>query len=129
MDPVLALGQLLGGGGFIGLGITLLLRSEDMMAWLGSKELPGGIWHMRAGAFLIIVGGLMLIADFEVSIAILMLVVFIVSTMMIDIINWQPKSDVDRAERRLHFWKNIMVSGMLLMLYSLSSQNGLYAFF
>ncbi len=120
MDAVFLLGRLILGSFFVMNAINHFRMSGMMSGYAASKGVPAPKLAVLGTGFQMLVGGIMLILGWQVWVAALILVLFLVPVAFIMHNFWAIQDQQQRMIEMVQFTKNFAIAGALLMVMAYS---------
>lgn len=123
MDVLFLLGRLVLGAFFVMNGLNHFRMAGAMAGYASSKGVPAPKVAVVATGIQLLVGGVMLILGWQVWLAALILIAFLVPVAFTMHNFWTVQDPMARAGETAHFGKNLALAAALLVIlaYSLST--------
>ena len=109
------LGQIILGGYFIYNGIKHLKDLNDYSAYAAHNKVPMPKLSVVVTGLLILIGGLGVLFNVYIGVAILLLVIFLVPTSFMMHAYWNAENPADKNSQKIAFLKNMALIGALLL--------------
>lgn len=117
INAIHILGQILLGGYFIYNGTRHLKDHRDYTAFAKVSKVPKPQTFIFGTAILLILGGLGILFNIYINLAIVLLVIFLVPTSIMMHAFWKSDNPGEKAAMKVAFLKNMAILGALLLLY------------
>jgi len=114
---ILLLGRIMFSVFFIMSGYNHLTKLGMMAQYAGSQGVPAPKLAVGVTGLMLVGGGLSILLGFEPRIGALLLVAFLVPTAVLMHRFWGVADPMMAQNQMIHFWKNIVMAGALLMIY------------
>ncbi|GBD32411.1 hypothetical protein HRbin33_01376 [bacterium HR33] len=124
MDVVFLLGRLILGGFFVMNGMNHFRMAGMMTGYAASKGVPAPKLAVLGTGLQMLAGGVMLILGWQVWIAALILVLFLVPVAFMMHNFWTVQDQQQRMIEMVQFMKNMAIAGALLMVMAYSYSTG-----
>ena len=127
MNILLLVGRIMFGAYFAMMGMMHFAKMGTMVRFSESKKIPMPKVSVIITGLLLLLGGLGIITGSFVSIALLMLVMFLIPVSFLIHQFWKAETPQDRMVEMQSFLKNMALLGGILILYTLYTANWAYA--
>lgn len=111
------LGQILLGGFFIYNGVKHITSHKDYTSYAESMKVPFAGIAVGVTGVLLILGGVGILLNIYVNVAILLLVLFLVPTSIMMHAFWELENPGEKSAQKIQFLKNMAILGAVLLLY------------
>ena len=119
MDIILLIGRILFGGVFLMFGINHFKELANMTQYAASKKVPSPKLAVVVGGIILIVSGLGVILGIYVTLALWLLVIFLVPVTLSMHTFWKEVEPQTKMKEMVNFMLNVALIGAALMLLSL----------
>lgn len=120
MDVVYLLGRIVVGGFFLMNAMNHFRQAQMMAGYAGSKGVPAPKLAVLGTGVQMLVGGLMLLLGWQVWVAALILILFLVPVAFAMHNFWAVQDPQARMMEMVQFMKNLAIAGALLMILAYS---------
>jgi putative oxidoreductase len=110
------LGQIILGGYFIYNGIKHFKDVNDYTAYAAHNKVPMPKVSVIATGILLVLGGLGILFNIYVGVAILLLAIFLIPTSFMMHAYWKAENPAERSSQKIAFLKNMALLGALLLI-------------
>jgi len=124
MDVVFLLGRLILGGFFVMNAMNHFRMAGMMAGYAASKGVPAPKLAVVGTGLQMLVGGVMLILGWQVWVAALILVLFLIPVALMMHNFWTVQDQQQRMMEMVQFMKNLALAGALLMVMAYSYTTG-----
>jgi uncharacterized membrane protein YphA (DoxX/SURF4 family) len=124
MDVVFLLGRLILGGFFVMNAMNHFRMAGMMAGYAASKGVPAPKLAVVGTGLQMLVGGVMLILGWQVWVAALILVLFLIPVALMMHNFWAVQDQQQRMMEMVQFMKNLAIAGALLMVMAYSYTTG-----
>jgi uncharacterized membrane protein YphA (DoxX/SURF4 family) len=124
MDVVFLLGRLILGGFFVMNAMNHFRMAGMMAGYAASKGVPAPKLAVVGTGLQMLVGGVMLILGWQVWVAALILVLFLIPVALMMHNFWAVQDQQQRMMEMVQFMKNLALAGALLMVMAYSYTTG-----
>jgi putative oxidoreductase len=115
MSVILVIGRILLGGAFVWLGILNFVHIDSKVEKAQSKNVPMANWAAPVGTLMIVLGGLSIMTNFQTAVGGILLIAFLVPASVMFHGFWRVKDPGPREADMIHFFKNMALTGAVLM--------------
>ena len=119
MDIILLIGRILFAGVFLMFGINHFKKQAMMVQYAASRGVPSPKLAVIVGGLLLIAGGLGVILGIYVTLALWLLIIFLVPTTLAMHTFWKETDPQNKMKEMVNFMLNTALIGAALMLLSL----------
>ncbi len=116
MEIIYVIGRILFAGLFISSGYGHIAKVKDMSGYAKSMGVPAAGFMTVLTGIMILVGGLMIIFNFEMFYGALLILLFLLPTSFMMHAFWKLKDPGMKQMQQIMFMKNISLAGAALML-------------
>lgn len=116
MEILFIVGRILFGGFFVMTGLNHFTKLQAMTGYAASKKVPSPKLATLATGVLLVAGGIGVIFYTHITIALWLLIIFLVPTSLIMHTFWKETDPQMKMVEMTNFMKNIALAGAALML-------------
>jgi len=116
MEILFIVGQAIFGGFFLMTGANHFMKLKDMTGYAASKKVPAPKLATLATGLLLVLGGLGIILQSYVTLALWAVIIFLVPTSLIMHTFWKETDPQVKMMEMTQFMKNMALAGAALML-------------
>ncbi len=111
------LGQIILGGYFVYQGILHFEKHTDYTAYAAMNRIPMPGIAVYGSGILLLLGGLGIFFNMYTTIAIILLIIFLIPVSFTMHAFWKSPNPAEKAAQQIAFLKNMAILGALLMLF------------
>jgi len=119
MDALFIIARVVLGLFFVFFGVSHFHSFKGMVGYSASKKIPAPTFAVALTGLLLIVGGVFIIAWWQVLAGVIMLAVFLLGTAVFMHNFWSETDGNTKAMQRIQFLKNIALAAALLVILAL----------
>ena len=113
------IGQIILGGYFIYSGIKHFMGHSDYTAFAAANKVPMPGAAVTITGILLVLGGLGILFNIYMWIAIILLVIFLIPTSIMMHAFWKAGNPGEAASQKIAFLKNMAILGALLLMFQI----------
>jgi putative oxidoreductase len=117
LNAIHIIGQIIFGGYFIWQGINHFVNLRDYTAFAAAHKVPMPNAAVIVTGIILILGGLGVLFNIFTTIALVLLVIFLLPVTFIMHAFWKAENPGEKASQKIQFFKNLALLGAVLLLF------------